>query len=497
MKKITSITIVGGGTSGWLAAKFFDTNYNIPVTVIDKNAGEPIGFGEATVMSFDKYMQTCGLQHTDWFSEVEATFKAGILFPNWKKEGHTIWHPFLQNLDFPEASLQDLWISNFQDNDFKQYGLVSWDHIQDNRLPLQDIKSKTVAFQLDCGKLVQWLQKSCNRVQLIKQGVVKVNRNEEGFVESLDLEDGSNHESDFYFDCTGFASVLKEQDGVDLCGNGRLFTNAAVACQVPFESDDEITPYTRCPAVEHGWIWEVPTQTRYGSGLVFNRHLTSIDDACKSFAEHWKGRVNPDDLRMIHWEPYYIKNFWENNVVSIGLAGGFVEPLESTGIESATRGVLLAVTAFGNRLTYHEEDVNYYNHMMTSWYEDCVDFINLHYADTERNDETKYGFWGYVKETHVKSDRMLDYIEWLKDPRFTVRSRPNENKLFTEPNWALYLIQMGYEANVILPHIDRQSVIDFMFSLWRRDELFKPLSPKHRDAIELANNGFNIFQELE
>ena len=131
--------------------------------------------------------------------------------------------------------------------------------------------------------------------------------------------------------------------------------------------------------------------------------------------------------------------------------------------------------------------------MMTSWYEDCVDFINLHYADTERTGD----FWQNVKETHVKSDRMLDYIDWLKDPRFTVLGRPNENKLFIEPNWSLYLIQMGYEANVAMPHLDRQSAIEFMFTLWKRDELFTPLSPKHEDAIEFANHGFNIFQELQ
>ena len=237
-----------------------------------------------------------------------------------------------------------------------------------------------------------------------------VNKDNDGNITSLDLKNGLKHESDFYIDCTGFASIIKKAKRVELLGEGRLFTNTAVAGHVPYkDKEKECVPYVSCPAVDHGWIWKIPTQSRFGSGMVFNKDITDIDTAKQYFCDHWEGRIKPEDLKVIDWVPYYSENFWEKNVVSIGLSGGFIEPLESTGLASMTTGVQ-KLAARIPQYAYSERDIKGYNEEMGYWYEDAVDFINSHYADTKWDTP----FWNFVKETHVKSDKHLWYEAWVK-----------------------------------------------------------------------------------
>ena len=269
-----------------------------------------------------------------------------------------------------------------------------------------------------------------------------------------------------------------------------MFTNAAVAGHVPYEDvDKERVPYVSCPAVDHGWIWKIPTQSRIGSGMVFNSNITDPEEAKKYFCEHWNNRIKPENLKLIDWTPYYSENFWEKNVVSIGLSGGFIEPLESTGLASMTYGVQ-ELALHIPQYAYTEASIDMYNKTMMAWYSDAVDFVGSHYADSKW--DTK--FWNYVKESHVKSPRHLFYEDWLKDPERTFYSDVSSKTLFHPQNWQLWLIQMGYPVNVDLNRLSPMQTDFAMTEFLKSEEIRNRVSISHKDAIETTNMGYDWFE---
>jgi hypothetical protein len=492
MKKIKNITIVGGGSAAWLAATYIQHNFwDLPVTVIDKEVGNPIGVGEATVLTFPHFLRQCGINLPEWFANIDATYKAGIEFPDWKYKGSKIYHPFYLNRSyFDKACTQyDIWAQN-QNNDFKTHAMPTYSITKANKLDMH-AAFETLAYHIDAGKLVTELQRICSKsVRTIKSDVVNVNRNEQGDIISLDLKNGAKHQSDFYIDCTGFASILKTPKKVDLMSAGRLFTNTAVAGHVPYENfEEECVPYVKCPAVKHGWIWKIPVQSRIGSGMVFNRDITDVEEAKQYFCDHWNGRIQPQDLKVIDWTPYFSENFWENNVVSVGLSGGFIEPLESTGLASMTTGVQKLAEHIP-QYAYSQDNIDTYNREMTSWYEDAVDYVSSHYADNEHDSE----FWNFVRQTHVKSEKHLFYEDWLKDPQRKFYSNVDSRTLFHPPNWQLWLIQMGYPVSKDLNYINPLE-IDFMtHDFLRVEDIRMHTSISHIDAIKSTNMGLDWFQ---
>ena len=232
MKQLKDITIVGGGSAAWLAAAYIRNNmWDVPLTIIDKEVGTPIGVGEATVLTFPSFLRECGLAVTDWFKQIDGTYKSGINFPGWKKPGNTVWHPFYLNRSYIEQAMTqyDVWADLGKRETFQELALPSYKTNIDNKVDIHNAYT-TLAYHIDCGKMVKRLQEICQRdMTIIKSEVVNVNRDKEGYIESLGLENGHQHYSDFYIDCTGFGSILKKPDRVELLGEGRLFTNTAVA----------------------------------------------------------------------------------------------------------------------------------------------------------------------------------------------------------------------------------------------------------------------------
>ena len=189
----------------------------------------------------------------------------------------------------------------------------------------------------------------------------------------------------------GLKVFLKKRDRVDL--QGRLFVNTAVAghvsyleegdCKCKGGTNSEKHPYVECPAVSDGWIWKIPLQTRIGSGMLFNRDITDVEDAKDAFVAYWDGRVDRDSLKIIDWTPYYDRDIWQNNVISIGLSAGFIEPLESTGVALITEGISKAVEIIKGR-SFDSFDQDLYNSYMISLFETCADFVSSHYAISKR-----------------------------------------------------------------------------------------------------------------
>jgi len=436
-KTVKNIVIVGGGTSAWFAAAYLNANFDGTITVVDKEIGSPVGVGEGTLLNFDEFMKACGFRTEEWFDAVGATFKSGILFPNFGGEDNLVWHPFYLNPEYEESesSLYEAY-THHQDLEFNELSAFFLPSIK-RSVDTQNLNY--YAMHVDCSKLVLWIQEQLqDRVELIKSEVVQIERTACGGVESLETKQGHKISGDLFIDCTGFKQLLQDNaDNVSLYG--RLFCDTAIATHVPYEDKKhERHPYVVSEATPNGWIWDIPVQDRIGSGYVFNRSISNLEDIKLEFCEYWDHRISPDDCKVIDWTPYYNKNMWDKNVVAVGLSGGFIEPLESSGIAMITNGIIhLCNMIFQGYFT--ENDVEMYNSIMKATYNETIDFVNMHYAYKPFDSK----FWNWVEQTNEYSDLYMHLKENLKQGG----KINNEGKglLFSQANWYCWLLQIEKE----------------------------------------------------
>lgn len=487
------IIIVGGGSSAWLSAAYLLNNVpKVEITVIDKEVGNPVGVGEATILNFGTFMEECGFAKAEWLYELDATLKTGIMFPGWGTTDNEVWHPFQTNVTYLDSSSLDVWAQH-QDLPFKRYATTNYDAAT-SRLIDFTAPDQRFGYHVDCGKMVVYIQKKIKSfVTCINSAVTEVIKDDEGNINKLVLNNGEEHTADLYIDCTGFISLLKEQKFVDI--TGRLFCDTAIACRIDFEDKTtEMLPYVISEAVEHGWIWKIPTRSRIGSGLVFNRNITPIEEAKQYLADHWNGRVKVEDMKVIDWTPRYCSNMWQGNIVSVGLSAGFIEPLESTGLFLIQMGIKLLAEKI--KLSFYDTaNINLYNSQMTKYFEDGIDFVGMHYANTERTEP----FWQYVKETFKESVLQQHYRMIMLDPNVTFvdACKPNltNNTIFNPINWFIWLAQLGYPVNKSAFHLHPDR-IKFLIKVFERNEQVRVLrSIPHKDALDVIllegmNNGY-------
>ncbi|MAJ05070.1 MAG: hypothetical protein CBC16_10075 [Verrucomicrobia bacterium TMED56] len=390
MKEIKKVVIVGGGSSAMLATAFISNNTNYEITVIDKPGGSPIGVGEATLLNFKPFMDSCGFNFKEWFDACDATYKTGILFPGWtsKKE---VWHPFIMH------PYENTPIENFDKNN-------------DN------------GFHIDCIKLAKFIkEKIKHKVTFIED---TVQFQSENYVQC----ENNKIYADVFIDCTGFKSLLHQTDKVDL--SKRLICDTAIAGHVEYENEEEKRKYVICEAVSCGWIWKIPVRHRIGTGIVFNRRITSVEEAAMVFTNHWKDRVKI--RKTIDWTPYYKLKPWKNNVIAIGLSAGFIEPLESTGLALAMEGayqfVVLTESGYMKQSTR-----SLYNSILTSFFEESIDFVAMHYLINERKEKI------WQEGRRLKKPIQIDYYnKRLKDP---LHYKDSQYSFFGGSNWVTWLRQ--------------------------------------------------------
>ena len=451
MKVVKRIVIVGGGTAGWITASWFARRWSkrIEVVVIDKSQPERVGVGEATLLSFPAVMRQMNYEPQQWMNEIDATYKAGILFPGWGKKENVIWHPFGfgilgdgDNPNIPRVPLYDVW-TNYQDQyDIKDISGL-YRSAMDNKIEPDYIRD-TYAYQIDCGKLVQFLQK--NTIPYLKEyiqsDVVDIHRDglsddiTKSDIKKIILDDGSEITGDLFIDCTGWKQMLIGNNNIDL--SDRLFIDTAFAAKVDYENkSEEMHPYTDCAALEHGWRWRIPTRSRIGTGYCFNRSITDPDVVADAFVEHWNNRIKKEDLRMLDWKPQYVEKFWQGNVVPIGLSAGFIEPLESTGLALMIRGCEFLEECMVDCF-YNPYETGIYDIRMKCAFESAVDYVNMHYSYCEREGK----FWDYVRLSHEKSGMQKYMEDQINDPHLTTFQQHRSSSFFGGSNWHVWLLQL-------------------------------------------------------
>ena len=451
MKRVKRLVIAGGGTAGWITASWFARRWGnkMEVVIIDKSKPDRVGVGEATLLSFPKVMSDMGYHVKDWIHEIDATFKAGILFPGWGKEDNVIWHPFgfailgdEQDPSQARVPMFDAW-SNYQNEyDMKDVSAL-YQSAMLNKIEPDEI-GPTYAFQIDCGKLVTFLQRntlpSCTYIQSDIKAVIRDGESDDitkSNIKELVLDDGSRITGDLFIDCTGWKQLLIGQDNIDL--SDRLFIDSALAGRVKYKDQDkEMHPYTDCMAMEHGWRWRIPTRSRMGTGYCFNRSISDPDVVADDFIKHWDNRITKDELKLLDWKPQRCKDFWRGNVVTIGLSAGFIEPLESTGLALMIRGCENLEESMYNCVYNPQTDVDIYNVRMASTFENAVDYVNMHYDYCER----KGKFWDYVRLSHEKSGMQKYMEDQINDPTIATDQSGRSGCFFGGTNWHVWLAQL-------------------------------------------------------
>lgn len=405
--EVASVCIVGGGTAGWLTAAFLSRNLpTLKITLVESPNIPTVGVGEATILNFDKFLKFCGFTEAEWMSECDAIYKAGILYPDWTGNKIDVWHPFAQIPRFKDTkyiTLADVFYNTDLDPElFYQLVLANYDNcVIHNKVPT----AQQMAYHLDAVKLAGFLTKKVSPyITYYKEDVVDVESNGEN-ISKLTITNIGDITADLYIDCTGFKRLLSDKiKGAKWVDKSYMLpNNAAIATPISYiDQPNEMKPFTTAQPMEHGWLWKTPIQSRIGSGLVYNRDLLSDDDAIKMFTEYWgEDRLVTGKFNKIKWDPKYNSNNWRGNCVSIGLASGFLEPLESTGLALITAPVAILHQMI-SKGWYGDLEKDMFNNEMSMMYNDATDFVGMHYMNTNRTGP----YWDHVRDTWRPSETL-------------------------------------------------------------------------------------------
>ncbi|MDE2436454.1 MAG: tryptophan 7-halogenase [Sphingomonadales bacterium] len=447
---IANITIVGGGTAGWMTAmllsRLFTTGYSI--RLIESEQIGTIGVGEATIPAIKIYNEMAGISETDLLRETNATYKLGIEFVNWRRPGHSYIHGFGNiGQDLLWLHTHQFWLkamASGQASHFDNYALNCAAARRnrmappDKRNPNSPLADFDYAFQFDATAYAAFLRRrsEAQGVEWIEGRIVDVVKDgASGFVDHLVLEDGRTIGGDVFIDCSGMRGLLIG-DAMGIAyedWNQWLLCDRALA--VPCESAPELTPYTRSTAHAHGWQWRIPLQHRTGNGMVYASAHQSDDEAAATLLANLDGAPLKDPMP-VRFRPGRRRKSWEKNVIAIGLSSGFLEPLESTSIHLIQTAIFRLIAMFPGR-AFDQADIDEYNRQSAYEMEDVRDFIIAHYKVTEREDTP---FWAYLKHMDVPDSLRDRLAVFESSARFFQHGKA---ELFREESWVQVLLGQG------------------------------------------------------
>jgi tryptophan 7-halogenase len=437
---VRRIVVAGGGTAGWVAATALIRHLGplVDVTLVESDEIGTVGVGESTVPTFRGFHKLLGVYEDQFMAASQATVKLGIEFKNWARIGDRYIHPF------GIYGRKWSWMADFHHfwlharalgfgGDIGDYCL-EWVAGEADRMSLAGPVSPSYAYHIDAARYVQFLRTLAEPagVKRIEGKIRNVTLDEEsGEIDALVLESGVTLEADLFIDCTGFRSLLLGQAlGVEFEDWGHwIRTNSAVAVQSA--SDGPKAPYTSAIAHEAGWRWRIPLQHRDGNGFVYCSDFMSDDEAHARLLAEIDGPavVDPWQLR---FRTGMRKQSWHKNCVALGLAGGFIEPLESTSIHL----MMAAVTRLIEDFPFNGFDpalLSTFNAKSRQEFENIRDFIILHYHVTERDDS---GFWDHCRTMELPDSISQRLALWEENGR--AYQLPHE--LFRIDSWAAVLL---------------------------------------------------------
>lgn len=491
---IKNIVVVGGGTSGWMAAACFAKilkPMGVDVTLVESTDIGTVGVGEATIPPILNFLNLLNIDERDFIQSTQASFKLGIHFTDWHQLGQSYWHHFgsvganIDGFEFYQHWLKSK--KNGNTAEFTDYSpsivmaqLNKFARLnQDPKSPLQ---GANYALHFDASLVAQYLRRYAEDrgVKRIDAKIEAVNLMDNGNVKSVLLQDGREVSADFFIDCSGFGGLLIEgalKTGYD-DWSGYLPCDSAVVAQT--ENNGNPAPYTQSTALECGWQWRIPLQHRSGNGYVFCGKYTDVASAESLFRKNIQGQLvtEPKFLRFVTGKR---KKLWNKNCVAVGLASGFLEPLESTSIHLAMQSILKFVEMFPSNINDCLATQGEFNRVMNAEYLSVRDFIVLHYCTTQRNDSE---FWRACGEMNIP-DSLQTRIDLFKAQG---RLYKDEFDLFTANSWYAVFEGMGVSPRGYDPLIDLSNFKDvnrIMSTALKSMRKATELLPDHASFLEV------------
>lgn len=458
MQPLSKIVIVGGGTSGWLAASMLCHHFKRELCRVELIESEELGtiaVGESTVPPFVGLIQRLGIDEREFVRATEATYKLGIQFVGWHQRNKKYFHPFgvigrpIGTHDFYQCWLKARALGDTSSlADFSPCNVMA----ENGRFfPPAEARNTPIgganyALHVDALQVARYLRRyaEARGLSRIEGKVTQATRREDGFIRSVTLTDGREVHGDFFIDCTGFKGVLIGQ----AMGIGSVDWSKYLPCDraivAKTAGQKPLLPLTRATAQPAGWSWQIPLQHRMAQGYVYSSQFCS-DAAAKSTLMRSLGGIALDDPRIVPFVTGHRKEFWNRNCLSIGLASGFVEPLEATAIHMIARGMDFFLRYFPDR-DCAPALIREYNRRMLADYEEIRDFIVLHYSASARDDSP---FWEWCRNVTLP-DSLQERIELFKGHGAL---REGTDDLFRGASW-----QSVFEGMGISPHVYNRRV---------------------------------------
>ena len=486
-----SVVIVGGGTAGWMAAaalvRFLGGS--VSIRLVESEEIGTIGVGEATIPQIRLFNQSLGIDEDEFLRATEGTFKLGIEFEGWSGEGSRYLHAFGNvGRSLGLIPFHHYWLRHRGEG-----GATSlWDYspaaraAAANRFARPSEAPGTLpsgvawAFHFDASLYAAYLRRFAEERGLVRtEGkVADVSlRGENGFIEAVTLESGERIDGDLFIDCSGFRGLLIEGALETGYEDWTHWLPCDRALAVPSAREGELTPYTRSSAREAGWQWRIPLQHRTGNGYVYCSRFVSDEAAARTLLANLDTDAlgEPRPLRFVTGKR---RKAWNRNCVALGLAGGFMEPLESTSIHLIQSGIARLLQLLPGANGGGEAEAAEYNRQTDFEWSSIRDFLILHYHANGRDEP----FWRACREAPIP-DSLAHKIALFRSSGRVFRV---EEELFTEVGWLQVMLGQGIEPDTWHPLADQLSSaqLDEFLALARRhaDHVAAQMPP-HSDFI--------------
>lgn len=457
-RAIRSIVIVGGGTAGWMAAASFVKHLagtNVAIRLIESDQIGTVGVGEATIPPIIDFIRLLGIDENDIIRKTGATFKLGIGFQDWTQDGDFYFHPFgptgfgIGPISFPAYWLK-YWLAGkaarLEDYSIQAMAAAHGRFMRPVHAPNTPLNKITYALHFDASLFARYLRgfAEARGVTRTEGKIRSVElRGTDGFIESVTLENGEVVTGDLFIDCSGFRGLLIEEALKTGYDDWTRWLPCDRALAVPCERSGPPQSFTLVTARDAGWQWRIPLQHRTGNGHVYCSGFIDDDTARDVLLADLEGKplVEPLALR---FTPGMRRKAWNKNCVALGLASGFLEPLESTSIHLIQRGIAMLLKFFPDR-DFEQADIDRYNRISEFETTRVRDFLLLHYSQTRRTGP----FWDHCRNIPLP-DSLTEKIELFKARGRILRE---DTELFPPGSWLYVMIGQGlrprgYEATV-------------------------------------------------
>ena len=484
------ILIVGGGTAGWMTAALFGKLFQglYDIELVESEAIGTVGVGEATIPAIKKYNELVQLDEAEFMQRTQATFKLGIQFVDWLREGHSYVHAFgVIGQDWEWLRCHHYWLRANQRGrarDFADFSINCAAALKNKFMHARaDMGDSPIghiahAFHFDASLYAKYLRGLAEQhgVKRTEGKIVDVGVHDDGNIASVTLEGGQKIEADFFIDCSGFRGLLIGQTLKTEYEDWTHWLPCDRAMAVPCARADPLIPMTRSTARASGWQWRIPLQHRTGNGLVYSSKHIDDDAAEALLLANLDGAqlANPNKLRFTTGKR---KQMWVRNCVALGLSAGFLEPLESTSIHLVQAAAIRLVRLFPDGAT-DQATIDEFNRQSDFEWERVRDFIILHYWANEREGE----FWEYCRTMDLPPTLQRKIDLWRSNGRIF----REDEELFSEESWIQVFLGQGIVPRGYDPLVEIKSdpqIEQFLGNIAATIDRCVDVMPSHADYV--------------